>query len=100
MSWQAIANTMIQVATERLKPYQDKVTIIRSNYCNAATILKEQGVTGVDGILLDLGVSSYQLDTEDRGFSYRYDAPLDMRMDQRNTLTAKDIVNQYSEMER
>ncbi len=89
----------IQVATERLKPYQDKVTIIRSNYCNAATILKEQGVTGVDGILLDLGVSSYQLDTEDRGFSYRYDAPLDMRMDQRNTLTAKDIVNQYSEME-
>lgn len=89
----------IRVATERLKPYQDKVTIIRSNYCNAATILKEQGVTGVDGILLDLGVSSYQLDTEDRGFSYRYDAPLDMRMDQRNTLTAKDIVNQYSEME-
>ena len=89
----------IQVATERLKTYQDKVTIIRSNYCNAATILKEQGVTGVDGILLDLGVSSYQLDTEDRGFSYRYDAPLDMRMDQRNTLTAKDIVNQYSEME-
>lgn len=89
----------IQVATERLKPYQDKVTIVRSNYCNAATILKEQGVTGVDGILLDLGVSSYQLDTEDRGFSYRYDAPLDMRMDQRNTLTAKDIVNQYSEME-
>lgn len=89
----------IEAASERLKPFGDRVTVIRNNYCNAVSELEERGVKEVDGILLDLGVSSYQLDTEDRGFSYRYDAPLDMRMDQRQALTASDIVNGYSENE-
>jgi 16S rRNA (cytosine1402-N4)-methyltransferase len=87
----------IKAASERLSEFGDKVTIIRNNYCNAREALLEKGVEHVDGIVLDLGVSSYQLDTVDRGFTYKYDTPLDMRMDQRQTLTARDIVNDYDE---
>lgn len=89
----------IKAASERLAPFGGKVTIVRSNYENIASVLSELGIEKVDGIYLDLGVSSYQLDTVERGFTYREDAPLDMRMDQRNTQTAADIVNTYSEME-
>lgn len=89
----------IEAATERLKPFEKNVSIIRSNYRDAVKILKEMGVTGVDGILLDLGVSSYQLDTVERGFSYNHDTSLDMRMDTRQRLTAKEIVNTYSQKE-
>ena len=90
----------IAAASERLKEFGDKVTIVRSNYENIDEVLKELGISQVDVIYLDLGVSSYQLDTAERGFTYREDdAPLDMRMDQRNEMTAKDIVNTYSESE-
>ena len=88
----------IRAAGERLKDF-DNVTIVRSNYENMKSILADLGIKKVDGILLDLGVSSYQLDTAERGFSYKYDADLDMRMDTRQTLTAKDIINGYSEKE-
>ncbi|WP_313153250.1 16S rRNA (cytosine(1402)-N(4))-methyltransferase RsmH [Lacrimispora sp.] len=90
----------IKAATERLKAYVDKVTVVRSNYENIQTVLKDLGIERVDGIYLDLGVSSYQLDMPERGFTYREDdAPLDMRMDQRNEQTAADIINTYSEFD-
>ena len=89
----------IAAAGERLKEFGDKITIIRSNYANMKEELHRIGVEKVDGIVLDLGVSSFQLDTPERGFTYRDEnAPLDMRMDDRQSLTAKDIVNGYSEM--
>ena len=87
----------IEAASERLKDFKDVTTIIRANYKDAVRLVKEQGVKGADGILLDLGVSSYQLDTVERGFTYKYDTPLDMRMDTRQRLTAKEIVNTYSQ---
>ena len=89
----------IAAATKRLEPFSDRVTIVRNNYCNFEQVLKSLSIDKVDGIVLDLGVSSYQLDTAQRGFTYKVDAPLDMRMDQRQQLTAKDIVNTYSEFD-
>lgn len=90
----------IAAATRRLEQIGGNFTVIRSNYAQMVPELDQIGINGVDGILLDLGVSSFQLDTPQRGFTYREeDAPLDMRMDQRQTLTARDIVNTYSESE-
>lgn len=89
----------IAASSLRLKPYGDIVQIVRSNYADMVNVLHDLGIEKVDGILLDLGVSSFQLDTRERGFSYRMDAPLDMRMDDRQEITAATVVNEYSERE-
>ena len=86
----------LKAAGERLKPFGDRVTLVHSNFCEIATVLRDLGISGVDGILMDLGVSSPQLDDAARGFSYMADAPLDMRMNGDDHLTAKDVVNTWS----
>lgn len=86
----------IAAATERLSEYLDRVTFVRNNFSSAADVCRELGIEKIDGILLDLGVSSYQLDTAERGFSHNNDAPLDMRMDRRGDLDAYTVVNTYS----
>lgn len=89
--------TAVAVATERLSEYGDRAKVVRSNFYEVARVCEELGIDGIDGLLLDLGVSSYQLDTPERGFSYMSDAPLDMRMDDRASVSAYDVVNTYDE---
>ena len=87
----------IAAASARLSPLGERATVVRSNFCEIASVCRELEIDAIDGLLLDLGVSSYQLDTPERGFSYSADAPLDMRMDKRKSLSAYEVVNEYSE---
>ena len=89
----------LEAAGRKLEPYQDRVSLVHSNFCEMAQVVKDLGLSGVDGILLDLGVSSPQLDDAERGFSYMTDAPLDMRMNNQDALTAADVVNTWSQDE-
>lgn len=86
----------LKAAAERLKPWEDRVTLVHSNFCEIKSVLDDLNIEGVDGILLDLGVSSPQLDDGERGFSYMVDAPLDMRMNNEDSLSAHDVVNSWS----
>lgn len=89
--------TAVTVVSERLARFGERVAVVRSNFCEISDVCRRLGVDGIDGLLLDLGVSSYQLDTPERGFSYNADAPLDMRMDKRKSLSAYEVVNTYEE---
>ena len=89
----------IAAATARLSEFSDRVTVVRNNFSNLADVCAELGIDKIDGFLIDAGVSSFQLDCAERGFAYSADAPLDMRMDKRNSLTARTVVNEYSEAE-
>ena len=89
----------LEAASKRLQPWADRVTLVHSNFCEIASVLRELNISGVDGILLDLGVSSPQLDDGERGFSYMADAPLDMRMNRRDALSAYDVVNTWPQEE-
>ena len=89
----------LQAASKRLAAYADRITFVHSNYSELATVLRDLAIDKVDGVLLDLGVSSYQLDTAERGFSYMQDARLDMRMDRESMLDAYTVVNTYTEEE-
>ena len=91
--------TAVRVATERLSAYGERARVVRTNFKDLSAVCESLGIAHIDGLLLDLGVSSYQLDTAERGFSYQADAPLDMRMSSENPLTARRVVNEYPEEE-